>query len=76
MALDVPTDVPEFFKNYMQFGTVKTFESLMVNFSQKMKFSIKDCFSFLQICSHLIKKSLIENFSFCTSFFTKNEILH
>ena len=35
MALDVPTDVPEFFKNYMQFGTVKTFESLMVCFFTK-----------------------------------------
>ena len=37
-----------------------------------MKFSIKDFFSkygqirsFLRICSHLLKKSLIENFIFC-----------
>ena len=37
-----------------------------------MKFSIKDFFSkcdqihsFLRICSHLLKKSLMENFIFC-----------
>ena len=40
--------------------------------AQKMKFSIKDFFSkceqirsFLRICSHLLKKSLMENFIFC-----------
>ena len=36
--------------------------------AQKMKFSIKDLFSFrrkLQIRSHLVKKSLMENFIFC-----------
>ena len=40
--------------------------------AQKMKFPIKDFFSkcdqirrFLQIWSHLLKKSLIENFIFC-----------
>ena len=40
--------------------------------AQKMKFSIKDFFSkcdqirsFLQICSHLMNKSLMENFIFC-----------
>ena len=40
--------------------------------AQKMKFYIKDFFSkcdqirsFLQIWSHLLKKSLIENFIFC-----------
>ena len=40
--------------------------------AQKMKFSIKDFYSkcdqihsFLQIWSHLLKKSLIENFIFC-----------
>ena len=40
--------------------------------AQKMKFSIKDFFSkcyqirsFLRIWSHLLKKSLIENFIFC-----------
>ena len=40
--------------------------------AQKMKFSIKDFFSkcdqirsFLRIWSHLLKKSLMENFTFC-----------
>ena len=40
--------------------------------AQKVKFSIKDFFSkcdqirsFLRIWSHLLKKSLIENFMFC-----------
>ena len=40
--------------------------------TQKMKFSIKDFFSqcgqihsFLRIRSHLLKKSLMENFIFC-----------
>ena len=40
--------------------------------AQKMKFSIKDFFSkcdqirsFLRICSHLMNKSLMENFIFC-----------
>ena len=40
--------------------------------TQKMKFSVKDFFSkcdqirsFLQIWSHLLKKSLMENFTFC-----------
>ena len=40
--------------------------------AQKMKFSIKDFFgkcdqihSFLRICSHLLKKSLMKNFIFC-----------
>ena len=40
--------------------------------AQKMKFSIKDCFSkcsqiriFLRIWSHLLKKSLMEDFIFC-----------
>ena len=43
-----------------------------VNTTQKMKFSRKDFFSkydqicsFLQIWSHLLKKSYIENFIFC-----------
>ena len=42
------------------------------NTAQKMKFSIKDFFSkgdqirgFLRIWSHLLKKSLMENFMFC-----------
>ena len=41
---------------------------------QKMKFSIKDFFSefdqihiFLQICSRLLKKSVMENFIFCVA---------
>ena len=40
--------------------------------AQKMKFCIKDFFSkceqirsFLRICSHLLKKSLMQNFIFC-----------
>ena len=43
--------------------------------AQKMKFYIKDFFSkcdqirrFLRIWSHLLKKSLIENFIFCAAF--------
>ena len=43
--------------------------------AQKMKFSIKDFFrkcaqirSFLRIWSHLLKKSVIENFAFCAVF--------
>ena len=43
-----------------------------LNTAQKMKFYIKDFFSkcdqirsFLRICSHLLKKSLMENFIFC-----------
>ena len=48
--------------------------SLLVPFYtvQNMKFSIKDFISkcdqirsFLQICSHLLKKSLMENFIYC-----------
>ena len=45
-------------------------------FAQKMKFSIKDFFSkcdqirsFLRIWSHLLKKSLMENFIFLCSFY-------
>ena len=33
--------------------------------TQKMKFSIKDFFSVLRIWSHLLEKSLMENFVFC-----------
>ena len=46
---------------------------------KKMKFSIKDFFSicdqissFLQICSHLLKKFLMENFIFCAMFAKNN----
>ena len=45
---------------------------LKIHTAQKMKFSIKDFFSkcdqirsFLQIWSHLLKKSLMENLIFC-----------
>ena len=48
------------------------FYSMHVPIAQKMKFSIKDLFSkcdqirsFLRIWSHLLKKSLMENFNFC-----------
>ena len=44
----------------------------VLNTAQKMKFSIKNFFSecdqirsFLRIWSHLLKKSLMENFIFC-----------
>ena len=47
-----------------------------------MKFSIKDFFSkcdqirsFLRILSQLLKKSLVENFIFCTVIVTKRSIL-
>ena len=47
--------------------------------AQKMKFSIKDFFSKceqirrkLRICSHLLKKSLMENFIFCAVRFVKS----
>ena len=47
-------------------------EPTLTSIAQKMKFSIKDFFSkcdqirsFLRIWTHLLKKSLIENFIFC-----------
>ena len=36
-----------------------------IHTAQEMKFSIKDFFSKLRIWSHLLKKSLMENFIFC-----------
>ena len=39
--------------------------SYIVNTAQKMKFPINDFFSFMRIWSHLLKKSLMENFIFC-----------
>ena len=49
------------------------FDKRICNTAQKMKFSIKDFFSkcdqicnILRIWSHLLKKSLKENFIFCT----------
>ena len=52
---------------------------LIIFTAQKMKFSIKDLFSnkcdqirsFLWIWSHLLKKSLMENFTFCAVFIVK-----
>ena len=55
------------------FGTVLN-KSLFLRLytAQKMKLSVKDCLSkseqiriFLRIWSHLLKKSLMENFIFC-----------
>ena len=51
--------------------------------AQKMKFSIKDLFSKcdqigrkLRIWSHLLKKSLMENFIFCAVFYKLLSVLH
>ena len=51
--------------------------------AQKMKFSIKDFFSkcdqirsFLQIWSHLLKKSLMENFIFCAAVASLQTYVH
>ena len=51
--------------------------------AQKMKFSIKDFFgkcdeirSFLRIWSHLLKKSLMENFIFCAVWQQDLYLLH
>ena len=41
------------------------FLSSLFLYCAKMKFSIKDFFSFLRIWSHLLKKSLMENLIFC-----------
>ena len=53
--------------------TIKSLCTFQQPLHLKMKFSIKDFFSkcdqirnFLQIWSHLLKKSLMENFIFCT----------
>ena len=50
--------------------------------AQKMKFSIKDFFSkcdqihsFLRIWLHLLKKSLMENFFFCSVTETRQNLL-
>ena len=51
-----------------------TVPATMTFTAQKMKFSIKDFLSkcdqisFLRIWSHLLKKSLMENFIFCAVF--------
>ena len=49
--------------------------------AQKMKFSIKDFFSkcdqiLMRIWSHLLKKSLMENFIFCAVSFVKWSAVH
>ena len=41
--------------------------------AQKMKFSIKDFNSRRRIWSHLLKKSLVENFIFCAECIIANE---
>ena len=59
---------------YVSLSLFKYFQNLRLlsNTGQKMTFSIKDFFSkcdqirgFLRIWSHLLKKSLMENFAFC-----------
>ena len=52
--------------------TCRDFKCILEYSAQKVKFSIKDFFnkcdqirSFLRIWSHLLKKSLMENFIFC-----------
>ena len=52
---------------------------ILQNTAQKIKFSIKDfsskwdqILSFLRVWSHLLKKSLMENFKFCAVKITKN----
>ena len=54
------------------------FSKIITFNAQKMKFSIKDFFGkrdqiriFLRIWSHLMKKSLMENFIFCTVLMSK-----
>ena len=51
------------------------FETILISTTQKKKFTIKDFFSncdqnrsFQRVWSHLLKKSLIENFIFCAEF--------
>ena len=63
-------DVNVIFSIYAQLGKLEKHTSLIFA-AQKMKFYIKDPFSkcnqtwsFLLIWSHLLKKSLMENFTF------------
>ena len=58
----------------------KRFTNLYLSLHKKWSFPVKDFFSkcdqirnFLSIWSHLVKKSLMENFSYCTVF-TKNTL--
>ena len=57
-------------------------ERYIIYTAQKIKFSIKDFFSKcdqirrkLRILSHLLKKSLMENFIFCAVFMSQDELL-
>ena len=59
-------------KNFRDLTSSQTFLISNIRFAQKIKFSIKGFFSkcdqirsFLRIWSHLLKKSLTENFIFC-----------
>ena len=63
----VQTDVESITENFKNIGA-----TVSSNTTQKMKFSIKDFSrkydqirSFLRIWSHLLEKSLMENFIFC-----------
>ena len=67
--------------NLITFLKILLFTGISLPYTaQKMKFSIKDYFSkcdqirnFLRIWSHLLKKSLMENFIFCAMvFFSKD----
>ena len=60
---------------FLKIFIVFTFNLVHVSLHKKMKFSIKDFFSkcdqirsFLRIWSHLLEKSLLENFIFCAVF--------
>ena len=71
-----------FFIIYLSFPS-SDFDVLSFFTAQKMKFSIKDFFSkfdqirsFLQIWSHLLKKSLMKNFIFLSSVCGKRLIFH
>ena len=61
-----------FFAVFWSWVIANSFCKVLFYTAQKMKFSIKDFFSkcdqihsFLRIWSHLLKKSLMENFIFC-----------
>ena len=61
-----------FSQNFSELFFFDTFGYLLRTTTQKMKFSIQDFFSkwdqirsFLWIWSHLLKKFLMENFTFC-----------
>ena len=66
-------------------GEKKVFFSTFyfIGTAQKMKFFIKGFFSkcdqirsFRRICSHLLKKSLMQNFIFCAVRFVLNPVKH